>query len=223
MTPAQARASCCTIFSKGPISSCSMTLICLLSGEAHTHIHTLLYKGPISSALNTTANRRDFQNLLGPRYMSLSRKGVLASFRKETLHHSNGKVTPLHATNAYGGNWVNLQLYSLLTSVVGGQWPSSHPSRLTPGKNSRQPWNRRLGGSSIRSGSLEEQKPLIDTEIRNRDRPARRRLTILTTQSRLLAVTMKFQEEMQPLFQSVKFFRINSLKALQFINQRMHI
>jgi hypothetical protein len=60
---------------------------------------------------------------------------------------------------------------SLTSALDGGGWSTSRSGRLTPGKDTRYPWYRRLGGSQGYSGRL--QKISLCNGIRFPDCPAR--------------------------------------------------
>ena len=58
-----------------------------------------------------------------------------------------------------------------------GEWSAARPGRtLSPGKT-RYPFYRRLGGSQVRSGRVEN---LVHTGIRSADRPSRSSVAIPT-------------------------------------------
>lgn len=55
-----------------------------------------------------------------------------------------------------------MQLHSLLNSALGGgEWSTSSPGHLTPGKEQRYPLKRRLGWRQSRSGRSEEEESLF--------------------------------------------------------------
>jgi hypothetical protein len=53
-------------------------------------------------------------------------------------------VVPFNGTKVYRG--VKVELHQLTLTLNGGQWSTSSPGRFIPGKDSRYPWIRRLGG-----------------------------------------------------------------------------
>jgi len=67
-------------------------------------------------------------------------------------------------------------------AVDGGEWSTPSPGRFTPGKETRFPLYRRLGGPQVRAWTCAEN--LAPTGIRSPDRPACREVAIPTTLSR---------------------------------------
>jgi len=64
---------------------------------------------------------------------------------------------------------VDLLLQSFLAPVVGAnEWVTSHPAPLIPGKETRFPLNRRLGGRQSQAGVLERENHLPVPEFEPR-------------------------------------------------------
>jgi hypothetical protein len=77
-----------------------------------------------------------------------------------------------------------LKLYSVFTSSADrGERSSSCPSRLTPGKQSQYPLNRRLGGPQTLSGLWRREKSIALWNS-NPDHPAQTSVTAPTKLSR---------------------------------------
>jgi hypothetical protein len=58
----------------------------------------------------------------------------------------------------YGGTDVHIQV-SLTSALVGGEWSTSRPGRITPGRKiPRYPLDKRLGGPQNRTGRRGEEK-----------------------------------------------------------------
>ena len=104
---------------------------------------------------------------------------VLCSILRANIYSCNNLLqvqwskVPVQNIKVYRG--VKVSLRSFLTSALdGGEWPTSRPSRFTPGKQPRYPLNTRLWmRPQSRSGRLGEQKTLVYARNRTQDHPGR--------------------------------------------------
>ena len=91
-----------------------------------------------------------------------------------------------------------LVLHSFLTSALdGGDWWTSRPGRCTPGKESRYPLNRTLGGPQNRSGRYREEEslfPLLAFDPRTLQPVTYSRCTVPTTLSRFTEIVVIYPD-----------------------------
>jgi hypothetical protein len=70
-----------------------------------------------------------------------------------------GKVHPRTGHEGPEGEWRYSSTLSLTLTLDEGGWSSSRPGRFTPGKETRYPLYRRLGGLQDRSGQVRKISP----------------------------------------------------------------
>ena len=71
-----------------------------------------------------------------------------------------GKVRPTTGHEGPKGSTDIVLLFLSLTSALGGGgWLTPRPGRFTPGKETRYPWYRRMGGPQDLSGQMRKISP----------------------------------------------------------------
>ena len=79
--------------------------------------------------------------------------------QEEEEEKKKSKVFPLQAW-LWPRGWVEVQLYSSMTTVLeGGEWSAAHPGHTLPPRKTRYPSYRRLGGHNGRYGQVENLVP----------------------------------------------------------------
>jgi len=75
-------------------------------------------------------------------------------------NRSNGRadVVPAHKKPR---RHIEVQLHSFVTTALNGKWSTSRSDHFTPGKKTRYPSNRRLGGGEGQSRSSGDEKNLL--------------------------------------------------------------
>ena len=92
---------------------------------------------------------------------------------KRLMHKGKGKgkVHPRTGHEGPEGKKRYSSILSLISALDGEGWSTPRPGRFTPGKESRYPLYRRLGGPQDQSGRFRKISP--STGIRSPDRPTR--------------------------------------------------
>jgi hypothetical protein len=104
--------------------------------------------------------------------ISTKRVNILDSWATVRFRYSNltddskVKSTLEQATKAQRGSRGIAPLFLLFSALDGGGWSTSRPGRFTPGKESRYPLYRRLGGPQGRSGRVRKISPPLGLDPR---------------------------------------------------------
>jgi hypothetical protein len=107
-------------------------------------------------------------------YKSCRQNAVLLSCNSAIYSHNNlltgycishstnfilGKVPPRTGHEGPEGEYRYSSTLSLTSTLDGGGWSTPHPGRFTPGKDTRYPFYRRVGGPQGRSGRARKISP----------------------------------------------------------------
>jgi hypothetical protein len=90
---------------------------------------------------------------------------ILTTFRYTNT--GKGKGHPRTGHEGPEGEWRYSPTLSLTSALEGGGWSAPRPGRFTPGKDTRYPLYRRLGGPQGRSGRMGKISPPPGFDPRN--------------------------------------------------------